>query len=497
MFKKVLIANRGNIAVNIIRACKELGIETITVFSDVDKESIHVRYADKAYFLGRAKYQEDYTRKDRILQIAQEEEVDAIHPGFGFLAQSRDFMLRCKELGIKVIGEDPEKLVTFMDKAEVKSIAEELKIPVVKGTKVESIEDLDSLKTPLLIKPTFGYAGRGIHYVENKSDKEKMYKIALKESEFIYGDKSVYAEEYIKNAYLIEVCVVGNGKDYRCLPTIDSSLRRKFQKIISECPAEYIDIKIRKKIMDYSKKLAKKLEISNMGTFEFLVDGKKIYFLEFNSRLPVSYTVLEMLTGFNLIKEQINITAGLDMQVEEIALDKIKGNAFECRIHAEDYFNKFKPSAGVIENLIIPGGKDVRVEFDYFNGDEVSSYYDSQVARILVKALRRNEMINKIRWVLEGTKISGISSTLPFVYNVVNTKLFENGKIVSDFITHIMRERRFKKVREKGYIASIVSCISFHNENQKKNLLPRMNMDRKQYSPWTVLGRTKILKKWE
>ncbi len=497
MFKKILIANRGNIAVNIIRACREMGIDTVTVFSDVDKESIHVRYADKAYFLGKAKYQEDYTRKDRILQIAQEEKVDAIHPGFGFLAQSREFMSECKELGITVIGEEPDKLIEFMDKVRTKEIAKELKIPVVEGKVIESLEDLDSMKPPFLIKPIFGFAGRGMHYVENNSEKEKIYKMALKEAEFIYGDKSIYAEEYIKKAYLIEVCVVGNGKDYKCLPTIDSSLRRKFQKIISECPAEYIDLKIRKKIMDYAKKLAKKLEISNMGTFEFLVDGKKIYFLEFNSRLPVSYTVLEMLTGFNLIKEQINISAGNKMQVEEIALDKIKGNAFECRIHSEDYFNRFKPSTGVIENLIIPGGKDVRVEFDYFNGDEVSSYYDSQVARILVKALHRNEMINKIRWVLEGTKISGIPSTLPFIYNVVNTKLFESGKIVSDFITHIMRERRFKKVREKGYVASIISCLSFHNENQKKNLLPRMNMERKQYSPWTVLGRTKILKKWE
>ncbi len=497
MYKKILIANRGNIATNIIRACKEMGIETVGVFTDIDKKSIHTRYADKAYFLGRAQYGEDYNRIDKIIEIAQKEKVEAIHPGFGFLAQNLDFIRQCEELKIDIIGESFDDMKLFTDKVKVKSIAQNIKIPVIEGKVINNIEDIKKLRFPVLFKPCSGYAGRGIHYVENYEEGVKKFEIASKEAGYLFNNPEIYAEEYIDNTYLLEVCAVGNGKNIVCLPVTDSSLRRKFQKVVSESPAEYIDIKIRKKVMDYARKLAAELKIKNIGNFEFLVSKKDIYFLEFNPRLPLAYGVSEMLTGFNLIKEQISVKKEGKITVEETALEKINSNVFECRINAENYFEKFSPCSGRISKLIIPGGKDVRVEFDYFNDDEVSSHYDSQIARIIVKTAKRAEMVNKIRWVLAQTKISGIFTTLPFLENVVNTKLFSEGKIVSDFITHVMRERRFKKVREKEYAAAIVGALAFHTENEKRKIIPRINSSKRDFSPWNLIGRTKIIKKWE
>jgi acetyl-CoA carboxylase biotin carboxylase subunit len=496
MFKKILIANRGNIAVNIIRACKELGINTVTVYSDVDKESMHVRYADKAYYIGQAKYKDDYRNFSKVIEIALEEKVDAIHPGFGFLAQNIQFLKECKRLNIKVISDEWENVEKFSDKIWMKEQAEKLGIPVVKGVEIKEISDVEKLKRPVVVKPVTGWAGRGIQYVDAKDDILKKIEIAGKESKAIFETERLLAEEYIDNSYLIEVTVVGNGKDYVALPTTDSSLRRKFQKIVSEAPAEYIDISIRKKIVEYARKLSEKIKLESMGNFEFIVQKKDIYFLELNPRLPVNYAVVEMLTGFNLIKQQISLAWDKKINIEEIPLEDIKGNAFECRLHSEDYFNKFEPCSGKVEKLIMPGGKDVRVEFDYFSGDEVSSYYDSQIGRLLVKALHRNEMVNKIRWTVAQTKVSGISTTLPFLENVVNTKLFNEGKIVSDFITHVMRERRFKKARQKEYVAAIVAALTYHNENEKKTIAPRINLSKKDYSPWNIIGRSKIIKKW-
>ncbi|MCK9223856.1 MAG: ATP-grasp domain-containing protein [Candidatus Muirbacterium halophilum] len=496
MFKKMLIANRGNIAVNIIRACKELGIETIAIYSDVDKESMHVRYADKAYYIGEAKYKDDYRNFSKVIEIALKEKVDVIHPGFGFLAQNIEFLKECKKLNIKVISDEWEKVEKFSDKIWMKEQAEKLGIPIVNGFEIKKEKDLEKLRKPLVIKPVNGWAGRGIQYVDSKDDIFKKLEIAKKESKTIFNTNRLLAEEYIDNSYLIEVTVVGNAKEYVSLPTTDSSLRRKFQKIVSEAPAEYIDISIRKKIVEYAKKLSEKISLNSMANFEFIVQKKNIYFLELNPRLPVNYAVVEMLTGFNLIKQQISLAYDNIIQVEEIPLENIKGNAFECRLYAEDYFNKFEPCSGNIKQLIMPGGKDVRVEFDYFSGDEVTSYYDSQIGRLLVKSLYRKEMVNKIRWAVAQTKISGISTTLPFIENVVNTKLFNEGKIVSDFITHVMRERRFKKARQKEFVAAIVAALSYHNENEKKTIAPRINLSKKDASPWNILGRSKIIKKW-
>lgn len=496
MFGKILIANRGNIAVNIIRACKELGIQTVTVYSDVDRDSMHARYADKAYYLGHAKYKDDYRSIPKIIDIALKEKVDAIHPGFGFLTQNIEFLKACENHNIRVIGDSSENIEKCSDKDIIRQEAVKLGIPVVPGLEIKELSDLEKIRRPFVIKPAKGWAGRGIQYVDSKDDAGKKLELALKESKAIFGSEKLIAEEYIDNSYLIEVTVVGNGKDYVALPTTDSSLRRKFQKIVSESPAEYIDLNIRKKIVEYSKKMAEKLGLRSMGNFEFLVRKKDIFFLELNPRIPVNYAVVEMLTGYNIIKQQISLAWDGKINIEEIDLEDIKGNAFECRLHAENYFNKFEPCSGKVEKLIMPGGKDVRVEFDYFNGDEVTSYYDSQIGRILVRSLHRNEMVNKIRWAIAQTKVSGISTTLPFLFNIVNTKLFAEGKIVSDFITHVMRERRFKKVRQKEYIAAIVASLSYHNEKEKKSIAPRINLSKKDYSPWNVLGRSKIVRKW-
>ncbi|MGM0607544.1 MAG: biotin carboxylase N-terminal domain-containing protein [Candidatus Muiribacteriota bacterium] len=497
MYKKILIANRGNIAVNIIKACSEMGIQTVTVFSDVDKEGIHTRYADKAYYLGRAKFNEDYNRVDKIIDVALKEKVDAVHPGFGFLAQNFEFLNQCKRNNIDVIGVDIESLEFFTDKLQIKNRAEELKIPVINGKKIEEKKDLKNFNYPVLLKPVCGFAGRGIQYCENYDEACKKLEFARREAEYLFDNNEIYAEEYIDKAYLLEISVAGDGKNNVSLPLSDSSLRRNFQKIVSECPAEYIDKKIRKKIKDYTKKLANNLKIKNIGNFEFIVYKKEIFFLEFNPRLPLNYGVLEMITGYNLIKEQINLSCYNKITIEEKSFDKIQANAFECRINAENYFKKFQPCTGIIKKLVIPGGKDVRVEFDYYNEEKVSSYYDSQIAKVIVKTARREEMVNKIRWVLRQTKIKGIFTTLPFIYNVVNTKMFRQGKIVSDFVTHVLKERKFKKVREKEYIAAVVASLAFYDEDQKRKIIPKLNKEKREYSPWSLIGRKKSIKKWE
>jgi acetyl-CoA carboxylase biotin carboxylase subunit len=444
LFKKILIANRGEIAVRIIRACKELGIKTVSVYSDIEKDSLHVRFADESVCIGPANPTQSYLNIPAILSAAEITDSDAIHPGYGFLSENYHFAEACMTSGITFIGPTPENIRLGGDKAKARQIMRRKGVPVVPGsdgpvaTEEMAMKAAKKIGFPIILKASAGGGGRGMRIVREEKDLEQAFYIAQREALTAFGDNELYVEEYIPEMRHIEVQIIADNKgNIIHLGERDCSIQRKHQKLIEESPSPVSTTeKFRKRIGDLGVKAARAIKYRNVGTVEFIVspDGN-IYFMEINTRVQVEHPVTEAVTGIDIIKEQIKLSAGLLLEFKQSQI-RLSGHAIECRINAEDS-DRFIPSSGKINFLFLPGGPGVRIDTAIYNGYVIPSQYDSLIAKLIVHGKDRPEAIVRMRRALDEFIIDGVNTTLPFHKKVFDHPDFIKGEFNTTFIEKI------------------------------------------------------------
>ena len=447
MFSKILIANRGEVALRIIRACKELGIRTVAVYSEADINSLHVKFADEAICIGRAASSSSYLNIPSIISAAEIADVEAIHPGYGFLAEDAHFAEICESCKIKFIGPTPENMRQMGDKMAAKDTAKKAGVPVVPGSKTVVKTKEDALKIakdtgyPVIIKAAAGGGGKGMRICHNDVRLISALMTAQREAEAAFGNPDVYIEKYVEKPRHVEIQILGDQHGHIIhLGERDCTIQRRHQKLIEESPSPILDSKLRKKISEAAIKCAKAINYVNTGTIEFLVDTNgNFYFMEMNTRIQVEHPVTEAVTGLDLVKEQIRIASNekLPYKQEDI---KFTGCAIECRINAEDPDNEFMPSPGKITMLDLPGGRGVRIDTHVYQGYEIPPYYDSLIAKLIVHGKDRNEAITIARRALDEFIVEPIKTTIPFHKKVMNNPVFIKGRYSTDFI-----ERLFEK----------------------------------------------------
>ncbi|MBI3763190.1 MAG: acetyl-CoA carboxylase biotin carboxylase subunit [Chloroflexi bacterium] len=495
MFKKVLIANRGEIAVRIIRACRELGIATVAVYSEVDRNALHVRYADEAYSIGPAPSRESYLRIDKILDVARKTESDAIHPGYGFLAEREEFAAACEEAGIAYIGPKPSAIAAMGDKAVARATVTKAGVPVVPGTEAEgSLRDEEIIAIapqigfPVLIKATAGGGGKGMREVIRPEDLSGALAAARREAEAAFGDGNVYLEKLVTGARHIEFQILADTHgNVIHLGERECSLQRRHQKVLEESPSPFVDPhpELRARMGEVACKAAAAVDYVNAGTIEFLVDKEQsFYFLEMNTRLQVEHPVTEAVTGVDIVKEQIRIARGRKLRYtqEDVSLN---GWAVECRINAEDPYNNFLPSTGQIKSTILPTGPGVRVDTGVYAGFEVSPYYDSLISKLICWGEGRGEAILRMRRALEEYRIVGVKTTIPFHQTIMNSHRFIAGHFDTRFIEERFEMDEDRELRPE--IAAILATLVAHRESQMAaQIVQRGERDT---SNWKWVGR--------
>ncbi len=442
---KVLIANRSEIAVRIIRACHDLGIKTVAVYSEADSESLHVLLADEAVCIGKAPSKESYLKVSNILSAAEITNADAIHPGYGFLAENAKFAEICKSCQIEFIGPSAEAISLLGDKAKAKEIAKKAKCPIIPGSDGivqdvnEGINIARKIGFPIFIKATAGGGGKGIRIAENEHDFVKQFIAAQQEAEASFGNSDVYLEKMVLNPRHIEVQILADKHGrYVYLGERDCSIQRRRQKLIEETPSPYISNSLRKKMGQAAIDIAKEAKYYSAGTVEFLVDEKhNFYFMEMNTRIQVEHTVSEELTGVDIVKEQIRIARGEKLEFKQKDIE-FKGHVFEFRINAEDPANNFMPSPGKLEHYIPPGGPHVRLDSACYDGYTITPFYDSMIAKLIVKGKDRTEAIAIAKRALKEFHIMGVKSTIPFHLYMLEDENFLNGKYTLDYIDSLM-----------------------------------------------------------
>ena len=446
MISKILIANRGEIAVRIIRACKELGIETVQVYSKADKDSLAVKMADRAVCIGPPPATESYLFYQNILSAALAVKADAIHPGYGFLAENPHFADACRALKLLFIGPKSNVIRRMGDKAKAKELMRDSGVPVVPGSDgiVESLENANEVveKTgfPVIIKASAGGGGKGMRIVPEKANLEKAFNYASVEAQQAFGDSRVYIERYIADPKHIEVQILGDRHgNVVHLFERDCSIQRRHQKLVEEAPSPSIDKDTRKKLGEIAVKAAQSVEYDSAGTIEFLYDigTKEFYFMEMNTRIQVEHPVSEEITGIDLIKSQIRIANGEKLSFKQKNIER-NGHSIECRINAEDPENDFKPSPGKITQLMIPGGPGVRVDSGTYPGYTIPPYYDSMVAKLITRGNDRREAVERMKRALDEFHIEGIKTTIPFHKEVMKNREFLSGQYTTDFVNKYM-----------------------------------------------------------
>ncbi|MBQ6820620.1 MAG: acetyl-CoA carboxylase biotin carboxylase subunit [Clostridium sp.] len=441
MIRKVLIANRGEIAVRIIRACKELGIETVAIYSEVDKEAMHTQLADEAICVGKPKSKESYLNESNILSAAVITKCNAVHPGFGFLSENAEFAGMCEECNIKFIGPSSETIAIMGNKSKAREIMKEAGVPIIPGSN-GIIDNLDNaykeaeiIGYPVIIKAALGGGGKGIRIVYEKSDLENAYYTAKTEAKINFGDDTIYIEKFIENPRHIEFQILGDEKgNVVHLGERDCTIQRKNQKIIEESPSIILNKDLREKMGEAAVMAAKAVNYINAGTIEFLVDKYgNFYFMEMNTRIQVEHPITEMVTSVDIVKEQIKIASGEELNISQENI-KIQGHAIECRINAENPRKGFIPSPGKIEFLNLPGGNGIRVDTGVFSGYTIPSTYDSMIAKVIAYGNNREEAINKMLRALDEFVIEGIDNNIEFHIDILNNKKFRLGNYDTSFI---------------------------------------------------------------
>jgi acetyl-CoA carboxylase biotin carboxylase subunit len=444
--RRVLIANRGEIAVRIIYACKELGIESVAVYSEADRDSLHVFLADQSICIGPPPSTQSYLNIPRIISAAEVTGCDAIHPGYGFLSENAEFAEIVKSSGFVFIGPDSSHIEKMGDKAKARKIMKEAGVPVIPGSEgvVENLDDaMDIAKEigfPVMIKAAGGGGGRGMRIARNEKDFEINFKTAQAEAQAAFNDKRLYIEKFIEKPRHIEVQVVGDGKGkVLTLFERECSLQRKHQKILEEAPSPAIDEKTREKLLEYARRGAEAIKYKSAGTLEFLMDeDKNLYFIEMNTRIQVEHPVTEFITGIDLIKLQIEIEekGKLELKQEEV---QMRGHAIEVRINAEDPEKGFRPSPGKIKTLHLPGGPGVRVDSYIYAGYEIKPYYDSLIVKLIVHERTRELAIRRLKRALEETIIDGIKTTIPLHKKIIEDEDFIKGNIDTRFLERFLK----------------------------------------------------------
>ena len=439
MFKKILIANRGEIALRIIRTCREMGIKTVAVYSTADKESLHVRFADEAVCIGPPPSKSSYLNIPNLIAAAEITNADAIHPGYGFLSENAGFSKVCQDYGIKFIGATPEMINAMGDKATAKITMKKAGVPTIPGSDglLESVKEgikiANKIKYPVILKATAGGGGRGMRIVYGDDDFEKAWNDAKMESGAAFGNDALYLEKFVEEPKHIEIQIVGDQYGKVChLSERDCSIQRRHQKLVEETPSPIMTQKLREKMGEAAIKGAKSIRYEGAGTIEFLVDKNgDFYFMEMNTRIQVEHPITEEVTNFDLIKEQIKVAAGIPISGKNYFPEF---HAMECRINAEDPANGFRPCPGKITNLNLPGGHGVRVDTHIYAGYTIPSNYDSMIAKLIVTARTREELIVRMKRALQEFVIEGVKTTIPFHIKLMDDPQFQAGKFTTKFL---------------------------------------------------------------
>ncbi len=500
MFKKVLIANRGEIATRLLRTCREMGIRTVAVYSEVDRNALHVVYADEAVLIGPAPSTESYLRIDRILEAAKSSGAEAIHPGYGFLAENPDFARACEEAGIVFIGPPVAAMELMGSKTASRHALFQAGLPVVPGTdrNLDSYEEVERVAReigyPVMLKASAGGGGKGLRRVESPTELESAYRTARSEAQNAFNDPSVYLEKYLDFPRHVEIQVIGDRHGNLIhLGERECTLQRRHQKVLEETPSPLLDAELRRQMGEVAVRIARLSGYWNAGTVEFLVDrDRNFYFLEMNTRLQVEHPVTEMVVGIDLVREQLSIAAGeqLAWRQEDI---RPRGWAMECRIYAEDPANHFFPSPGLIVKYEPPSGPGVRIDSGVYEGWAVPLEYDPLLAKLVVWGSNRSEAIARLRRALDEYHILGVETTLPFFRQVVKHPDFVEGRLDTGFIDRVLAEGLLSgtEVCEEEELAAAVAAL-LESCRARSTPAPLASPA----SAWKMAGRESLLTCW-
>lgn len=498
MFNKVLIANRGEIAIRILKACQEIGVKTVAIYSDVDEFSPHVHLADESVCLGDPPPSESYLNKSKIISAAVDTGADAIHPGYGFLAENANFAQACKEAGITFIGPHPKVIELMGDKIEAKQKMENAGVSVIPGYHGEKqenaflIEQGKKIGFPLLVKAAAGGGGKGMRIVHNERNIEEAIEGAKREAKSSFGSDVVFLEKYLDKPRHIEFQILADEHgNIIHLFERECSIQRRHQKIIEESPSPVMNSELRKKMGEAAVAAARAVGYTNAGTVEFMVDGSlNFYFMEMNTRLQVEHPITEATTGIDIVKWQLRIASGEKLLLGQQDISQ-RGHAIECRIYAEDPYNGFLPSSGVLTNVEPPMGPNIRNDMGIETGMEVTAYYDPILAKLVVNAENRIDAINKMIWALSNYVVLGITTNIPFLKEVLDHEAFRNGNITTHFIDTYFKDL-FVQKSEIPLDALIALSIydTLHAKPLKKDAAVFSPSD--PYSPWKHAGKWRI-----
>ena len=474
MFAKVLVANRGEIALRIVRGLRDLGIHSVAVYSEVDRLSQHVRYADEAHFIGPADARQSYLNVDRIIDVAKNCGADAVHPGYGFLAENADFAEACEKAGLTFIGPSPESIRLLGDKIEARKIAMEAGVPVLPGSgEVTSVDEAmafaDSIGYPVMVKAAAGGGGRGIRLIQSREEFRDAASRAMQEAQAAFGNPAIYVEKNLQRVRHIEVQVIGD-KFGNVVPVgeRECSIQRRHQKLIEECPSIAVSTTLRRSLARASVRIARAANYHNVGTVEFLLneDGS-YYFLEMNTRLQVEHPVTELVTGTDLVKDQIIVAAGEELPYEEADL-LTRGWAIECRIVAEDPFNNFLPSVGRVVLAREPAGPGIRVESALYDGVEVTPYYDSLLAKVTAWGRNREGARTRMRRALAEFRVVGVATNIPYLQQILDHPDFIAGDVDTGFLdrNQVLVEENIEEQHRLAEIAALLLVTGGEGEPQ-------------------------------
>ncbi len=494
-FKKILIVNRGEIAVRVIRACKELGIISAVVYSEADKSALHVQLADEAYYIGKAPATDSYLNAEKIISVAKENKVDAIHPGYGFMSENAAFIEAVENAGITFIGPSSKSVNMMGEKTTARQIMKKSSVPIVPGT-TEPIDEVEEavkiakeIGFPVMLKASAGGGGKGMRKVDSEEGIASAFRAAKSEAAKAFGNDAVYIEKFIENPKHIEVQVISDKRgNYRHLFERECSVQRRHQKIVEEAPSAFVDAETRAKLTEAAINAAKAAEYANAGTIEFLMDkNKNFYFLEMNTRLQVEHPVTEMISGIDLVKEQISIAEGNEISFDQEDL-AIKGHALETRIYAENIENNFTPSTGMIEYYSQPSGPGVRVDSGVASGSEVSIYYDPMLAKLITFGKNRTEVIDRMIRALKEYHIAGVLTNIPSLIWILKHPAFIDASFDINFM-----DKEFIPLLPDGWkeeesedLETAIAALGIFLKNKENGLKASKN-DVPSTNQWAVL----------
>lgn len=496
MFKKILIANRGEIACRVIRACREMRIPAVAVYSDVDRDALHVRMADEAYHVGPPPSAESYLRWERILEVAKSSGAEAIHPGYGFLSENADFVRNVKAAGLTFIGPPPEAMEAMGGKMSARRIAIAAGVPVVPGTTDplqnfnEAKETAEKFGYPIMLKASAGGGGKGMRLVNDETELRSALEASQSEALSSFGDDAVYVEKAIVRPRHIEIQVFSDTHgNHVHLGERECSIQRRHQKVIEECPSPINSVELREKMGECAVMVAKAVDYVGAGTVEFLVSDldRSFYFLEMNTRLQVEHPVTELVTGIDLVREQIRVAAGKPLSFSQSDV-RMTGHAIECRVYAEDPDNNFLPSPGRISRLRIPHGPGVRDDGGVYEGAEVSMYYDPMISKFATYGKDREEAIDRMRRALAEYEIGGIKTTLPFFREVIEDEDFIAGRIDTGFIPKWQERRKEMEIEEEISDLAVIAAALASSSSRAGSIEEQPKVESRP-NKWSAAGR--------